>query len=86
MTVEYKTIYRCDNCGHESVWDKSNWTAYMVFLGKHDYSGWEYTFHLCSDKCVKVFDKKRKPELTKLANTLLRGGVLNSNADADTNL
>ena len=41
MKVERKTIYRCDNCGHESVWDKSTWIALTVFLGKHGYDGWE---------------------------------------------
>ncbi len=70
MRVERRTIYRCDNCGHESIWDKSNWTSMTVFLGRHDYTGWEYEFHLCSDKCVSIFEKKGKKELTKLANKL----------------
>jgi hypothetical protein len=76
MKVERKTIYRCDNCGHESVWDKSTWIALTVFLGKHGYDGWEYEFHLCSDKCVNVFKQKKKPELTKIANKLLHQNSL----------
>jgi hypothetical protein len=74
--MKTEMLYRCDNCGHESVWVSTKWIALTVFLGKHGYDGWEYEFHLCSDKCVNVFKQKKKPELTKIANKLLHQNSL----------
>jgi hypothetical protein len=68
--MKTEMLYRCDNCGHESVWVSTKWIAFLVALGMHNYAGYEHEFHLCSRSCLSVFEKKDKKELTKIANKL----------------
>jgi len=35
------------------------------------WDGWEYEFHLCSDICYDFMKAKRKPELKKIALSIL---------------
>jgi len=69
--LEHRTIWKCDECGHEEAWANGDWMAYSSIVMEEAIPDDIPT--MCSKTCYEKFRKKMKSGEVVVPNAVARG-------------